>query len=207
MSGSKTISKFGLIVIACFVIVLTIYLRPWRSAVEERPKDQGIHCMIVAEDESPLTSSNSAESARTKPRPRTNRPKPTIEETSELVRTTIVPLLDLPPNQPLTERVACINELIRDAGVESDRLRLMIRSADSALEIRSKSELRVREIPLAIVLKYLCDSTRLRYHIRENGIVELTTSQDPDPSPHTAEPESSSAEEKDDPFAETLPVR
>ena len=148
-------------------------------------------------DESPAVPPGLGETIRTKSRIRTNHPKPTIEETIELTRTTIIPIIDLPPDQPLPERITLINQLIQKTGVEPDRLRLIVRSADPANQWRFKDDMRIRNIPLRAALAYFCDSTKLRYHVRENGIIELTTSQDPETTPSVGEVESSNS----DPFA------
>lgn len=160
---------------------------------------------------------------RTKSRIRTKHPQPSIEETVNLLRTTIIPVLDLPPDQSLPERIARINELIQKTGVEPYQLRLILRSADPASQWKMMSELRVREVPLAHALKYLCDATKLRYIVRENGIVELTTlpdeewiSNQPEPFEKPAKQPSDetdifgndpNAPEETDPFAAPEPTR
>lgn len=188
-----------------FVIALVIaigllgLLRPWRSDSNARSnKSLG---SIARSDEFAVPANESTEPIRTKPRHRWHLEKPTIEETAELLKTTIIPLVDLPADQPVPERISQLNELIRREGVEPSRLRLILRSGDSAGQWKSDYELQVRDIPVIVVLKYVCANTKLRYHIRENGIVELTTTFDPEPSSEYPPGESDSPE-GEDPFAE-----
>lgn len=205
MSAPTTISKRHVIVIALLGIVLVFSLLKWRTVPLGHSKASDSHRKTAMANEPLAASSGPADPTRTKSRFRPNHPKPTIEETTELLHTTIIPVIDLPPDQPLPERIARMNELIQNAGVEPHRLRLLLRSGDPVNQLRCKDEMRIREIPLGIALKYLFSSTKVRCRLRENGIVELTTSQDPDTEEPTAEPESSkdnpTATEEDDPFA------
>ena len=168
-------------------------------------------------------SPDRSDTIRTKSRIRSAHAKPTIEQTTELARTTIIPALDLPPDQTVAERVTEMNKLLQQAGVEPYRLRLIVRHGDTVNQMRFKDELRIREIPLAVALKFLCDSTKLRYHMRENGIVELTSMQEQDflsdsPKQHESKKPSpsgatdafgndSSASGETDPFAVPMPTR
>jgi hypothetical protein len=164
-----------LVLIMSLAIGLLLASWHWHSAASRESLESDLNRRSPATNTSSETYPGTAEIARTKSRIRPNHPQPTIEKTTQLIRTTIIPLLDFPTDQPLPERIARVNELIQKAGVESRRLRVILRSADPAIQWRSKGELRIREVPLGIALKYLCDSTKLRYHIRENGIVELTS--------------------------------
>lgn len=159
-------------------------------------------------DEFANPENESTESTRTKPRNRPLLEKPSIEETTELLKTTIIPLVDLPADQPVPERISQINNLIHAVGVDPSRLRLILRSGDPAARWKSDYELRIRDCPVNVLLKYVCGNTKLRYHVRENGVVELTTTFDPEPNSdsHHGEPESSvdatHRSDGDDPFAE-----
>ena len=155
-------------------MVLVFSLFRWRTASPGHLKDQDSHRETVMADELQGVSSGPADPVRTKPRFRANHPKPTIEETIELLRTTIIPVIDLPADQPLPERITRINELIQKAGVEPYQLRLILRSGDAANQWRY-GEMRIREVPLVVALRYLVDATKLGFHVRENGIVELTS--------------------------------
>ena len=212
-----------LILIMSLAIGLLLATRHWHSAAFKASLESDLNRRSPATNTSSETYPGTAEIARTKSRIRPNHPRPTIEETTSLVRTTIIPLIDLPPDQPLPERIARVNELIQKAGVESNRLRVILRSADPAIQWRFKGELRIREVPLGIALKYLCDSTKLRYHIRENGIVEMTSIQEQDflsdlpNSPEIKKPSPSgetdafgndpNASGETDPFAVPMPTR
>ena len=136
--------------------------------------------------------------ARTKSKIRTVHHKPTIEETTELLRDTVLPLVHLPADQPLVERVARINQLIQANGVKPHDLRVILDKSDPAANWRSEYELGVRNVPVAVVIKYLCGSTKLMAHVRENGIVELTT-RDDDLIIHA---QSKEAYDPTDPFSE-----
>jgi hypothetical protein len=205
MSAPTTISKHHVIAVACLVIVLVFLFPQLRRLSPGYWEDQDAHRETVVTNKSSVDSPGPADPIRTKPRFRSNHPKPTLEETTGLLRTTIIPVLEIPPDQPLQERIAHINELIQKAGVEPYQLRLILDKADPANQWRM-GEMRVRNVPLAVALKYLCDVTKLRYYVRENGIVELTTSEDPDTKPPDAKPEFSNGDPKNlregDPFAE-----
>lgn len=170
-----TISKRHVIAVALLGILLILSLRPWQAISGGNSNARDARRGPTTANESSVGSHDLVEPTRTKSRIRTNHPQPTIEETIALLRTTIIPVLDLPADQPLPERIAGINELITKAGVEPCRLRLILRSADPASQWRIRHEFRTQQIPLRIALKYLCDSSMLRYHVRENGIIELTT--------------------------------
>jgi hypothetical protein len=142
--------------------------------------------------------------ARTRSQIRTIHPRPTIEETTALLRNTTIPVMDLPPDQPLEERVAQINLLIQKAGVESQRLRLVLSRSDPASQWRMKNELKIKNSPMALCLKHLCGRSKLRYQVRENGIVELATIPPPESIPPPSVENDSSPSEEDDPFAETV---
>ncbi len=188
MSPPMSISKRYVTAVAFLGIVLILTFRPWQSKSPGNPKShEALHGTAIT-DEAPPISPGLGESTRTKSRIRTNHSKVTIEETTGLLRTTIIPTIDLPPDQLLSERIARINELIQKAGMEPYRLRLIIRSGDPALQWRCRGELGMREVPVAVAVKYIIDSTKLRYYIRENGIVELTTMRDQDLLPDVPDP-------------------
>lgn len=174
-------------------------LRPWSSKSPGQSNKSIRDTVGTDEFASPANESN--EPTRTKLRHRPLLEKPTIEETTELLKTTIISLVDLPADQSLPERISNLNELIRREGVDPSRLRLILSSGDSAGQWRFKDELRIREVSVREVLKYLCGNTMLRCHVRENGIIELTTTVDPEPSSES-QPGEFDASEGHDPFAE-----
>lgn len=204
--------KRYVIAAACLGIVLFLSLQQWQATSPGRSKESDAHHGLIIHNESSNVSPGFGEPIRTKSRIRINHPKPSIEETENLIRATIIPVLVLPPDQPLPERIARINELIQKAGVEPYRLRLILRSADPANQWRMRDEVRVREIPLGHVLRYLCDSTKLRFRVRENGIVELSTVPDPEATPPPPSGEidifekDPNAPEEPDPFADPAPA-
>lgn len=167
-----------IIVVAACVIALTGLLRhPQKpDAVSQGPTEG--NPATGPTNGSATASTDNLVPARTKSKIRTVHHKPTIEETTELLRGTILPLVDLPADQPLIERVARINQWIQDSGVKPHDLRVILDKSDPAANWRSEYELGVRNVPLAAVIKYLCGSTKLMAHVRENGIVELTTRDD-----------------------------
>jgi hypothetical protein len=111
---------------------------------------------------------DSSKPLRTKSRIRDSRTKPTVEQTADLFRETILSLVDL-PKQTFAARVVELNRLIKESGVSPENLRISIEDGDSALERPLARclypELRIRNIPLADVLKYTADSTALRYEV------------------------------------------
>lgn len=152
---------------------------------------------------------------RTKSKIRIHHPKPTIEETVELLQNTIIPKVDF-QDQSLSEVTAALNTFINDAGIPPHKLKVVINNPELFAQWRIR-EFRIREAPLAVILKYVCDSTILRYRI-EPGIIrfilateELPQIENPNASPDSfeflpgqmdpfAEPNSSTQEA--DPFAE-----
>jgi hypothetical protein len=144
---------------------------------------------------------NSSEPARTKSRIRIDPNKPTIDETTELLRNTIVPVVDL-PEQSLTDRVVMLNRLIKECGVPPDQLTISITEDDAAAERPIANivfpELRVREIPLVAVLQYTADSTRLRFEVSAGNVECFSAS-----SIHrnTRQDRSDEASDSADPFA------
>ena len=163
-----------IIVVAACVIALTGLLRhPQKPEAVSQAPTEGKPATGPTSG-SAIALTDNLVPARTKSKIRTVHHKPTIEETAELLRGTILPVVDLPADQPLIERVARINQWIQANGVKPHELRLVLDKSDPAANLRSEYELGVRNVPLAVVLKYLCDSTILRYNVRENGIVELT---------------------------------
>lgn len=99
--------------------------------------------------------------SRTKSKIRNHQPKPTVEQTEELLRSTIIPLAEL-PEQSLSDTVAAINRLIAEAGVQPHALRLAC----------APSRIRVRNVPVAAVLQIVIDHRAVRYRVRE-GTVEF----------------------------------
>src|SRR6478735_176039 len=99
MPARTTISKRHAIAIACLGTVLIFSLRQWQATSPGNPKDQGVRHGTVLANELSAASTGQVGPIRTKSRIRSNHPQPTIEQTTELVQTTIIPVLILPPDQ------------------------------------------------------------------------------------------------------------
>jgi len=141
---------------------------------------------------------------RTKSKERIVHRKPTLAETTDLLRNTIIPRVEI-EDQSVGETANTLRLLIQEAGIHPHELRIICDMAapSSAMRIR---ELRIRNIPLAVLLKYICDSTKLRYHLTP-GVIEFKSiserferaeSDEPDPfeEPETPKP----LLDPDDPF-------
>jgi len=111
------------------------------------------------------------ENFRTKSKTREVHRKPTIEETTELVRSTIIPVIEF-EDHTVAEGIELLNQLIREQGIEPHRLRVVVPATDPVRDLRMIN-LEARDIPLAHILKYMCGRTKLRYRVVENGLVEV----------------------------------
>lgn len=108
---------------------------------------------------------------RTRSKNREVHPKPTIEETTDLVRSTIIPSIEF-EDHTVAEGIEILNQLIREQGIEPHRLRVVVPPTDPVRDLRIIN-LEARDIPLAHILKYMCGRTKLRYRVVENGTVEV----------------------------------
>lgn len=154
--------------------------------------------------ESAVRLGDLAEPSRTKSKNRIYHPKPTIEETTGLLRNTIIPRVDI-EDRTILEVAAAINGFIQDAGIPPHNLRVIVNKSDDLMKWRIKEE-RIRNVPLSELLKYVCDSTRLRYRI-EPGIIRFFDAAD-DSLPEIPKIEESSSPSEilpalDDPFGES----
>jgi hypothetical protein len=131
-------------------------------------------------------------------------PTPTLEETVELLRNTVIPLVDLPPDQSVDETVNALNELLQKNGIPPHQLKITYDKSHPSLGmLRFRDPLAVRNIPVGVALKYICGRTIVRYQVRR-GVVELIThdtafaeSLSPTPVERSDDPV-----DPDDPFAE-----
>ncbi len=114
---------------------------------------------------------NSSEPRLTKSKIRTHHPKPTLGETTELLGSTIFPLVDL-PEQSLAERVVAINQLIERSGVPPTRLRVSCDTFNPVGKVRI-GKLKEKNLSAASLLRLTTDSGDLRSIVR-NGKVEIT---------------------------------
>lgn len=104
---------------------------------------------------------------------------PTLEETIESLRNTVVPMVDLPPDRSLTETADAINKLLQEAGIPPHQLKVTYdKSSPRIGNLRYKAELRLRNVPVAVILKYVCDSTILRYAVRPGVVIFYTQTDD-----------------------------
>lgn len=98
------------------------------------------------------------------------------------------------------EVAAAITIFIKDAQIPPHQLRVIVNKSDDLVKWRIR-ELRIRNIPLDVLFKYICDSTRLRYRV-EPGIIRFFDAATP---PEILEIKESSAPgeilpDPDDPF-------
>ncbi len=187
------------LVIALVIVAgLLGLLRPWKSDSQERSNE--ISGNLARAGDSANLENEFTKRIRTKSHNRPLLEKPSIEETTELFKTTMIPVVDLPADQSVPERISNINHLIRQAGVDPARLRFILRAGDPAHQWRFEDELHFRNVTTNVVLNYVCGRTKLRCHVRENGVVELTTTFDPEPIPDSQQREIETSET--DPFAE-----
>ncbi len=155
--------------------------------------------------ESAIQSADLTEPSRTKSKNRIEHPKPTIEETTELLRNTIIPRVDI-QDQTILEVASAVTGFIQEAGIPTHKLRVIVNKSDDLVKWRIK-EVRIRNVPIAVLLNYVCDSTRLRYRI-EPGIILFTEQPSNSPSSDILENEESSPpielpSAPDDPFGGT----
>jgi hypothetical protein len=149
----------------------------------------------------PATDSNasprdSSIPLRTKSRNRVIHRTPMMDETMDLLNSTIIPLLKL-EDQNVGEMANQIRLHIQDAGIEPHELRIIC--AMPAPNLKNKvRDLGIRNIPLNSALKIICDSTKLRHHVCP-GVVEFYFYPD---FPHSIEPERSNLQEKPYPTEE-----
>lgn len=194
---------------AAVLFFLTILLFSWLPGSSD---SEGRHSSKVMGSAASTQQSGSSEfgsggNIRTKSKIRDSRHKPTIEETTQLLGATILPRLVV-ADATLEETVLELNRLIRETGVSSEELTIVIESDDasrdrpiSGLRIR---ELVIRDIPVAVAIKWILDSTVLRCRTVE-GRVEFWHGAYLPRSPEDQEPHSKSNpsdHSSSDPFAE-----
>lgn len=108
---------------------------------------------------------------RTKSKERVIHRKPTLEETNDLLRNTIIPRVDF-EDLSVGESAKRLRLLIHEAGIEPHELTVICSPSISTTSFKIK-ELKLRNVPLGIALKYICDSTILRYRVTP-GVVEFS---------------------------------
>ena len=116
--------------------------------------------------ESAGLGTDSSGPARTKSKTRI----PTVEQTEELLRSTIIPLAEL-PEQSLSDTVAAINRLIVEAGVQPNTLQLACDPSNPIAKMKM-GRIRMRNVPVAAVLQIVIDHRAVRYRVGE-GTVEF----------------------------------
>jgi hypothetical protein len=172
-------------------LLVSLLLEPSNSGAHQANKQRQ---SPNAGTESATQETAPGSASRTKSKIRIQHPKPTLEETVELLKSTIVPKVDI-LDQPLSEVTAKINTLIKDAGIPSHKLKVVINSPELFAQLRIK-ELRIRNIPLSILLKYICDNTKIRYRVEPGIVIILSATEIPPDSPKIENPDASN-----DPFA------
>lgn len=109
----------------------------------------------------------------TKHRIRPDHPKQSIEGTEELLRTTIIPVVDFPAGQSFSECLKQLNRLIQEAGIDPHQLRISLRRNDPFHQFSWEEELRLRNHTVAEVLLTLIGRTVMRWQVGENGLVQI----------------------------------
>ena len=96
---------------------------------------------------------------------------------------------------------AAITTFIKNAGIQPHQLRVIVNKSNDLLRWRIR-ELRIRNIPLAVLLKTICDSTRLHCRV-EPGIIWFFDVATPPEFPAVEESNAHSEvlPDPDDPFA------
>ena len=147
---------------------------------------------IVSQASTAFTSdpaANSPESLPFKSKIRLNHRRPTKEETVELLRNTMIPTAsfeDISIKEVLDE----LNRLTSEAGIPPEQLKF-VRGAphvfpDDYLELKVR-ELKVTNIPLADLLKYLVGRSKIVYVV-DRGVVEFRDIHAPPDHPETVPP-------------------
>ncbi len=162
------------------------------------------------ENSSPNSTSLAQDSSfpsRTKSKDRIVHRKPTLAETENLLRNTIIPRVDI-EDLSVGEAANTIRLLIQDAGIEPHELQIVCDMTAPISEMRIR-ELRIRNIPLAVLLRYICDSTKLRYYVSPGAIEFGSMTDDPfegvgfdGPDPFEEPEPVKPILDPDDPFAE-----
>lgn len=116
--------------------------------------------------ESAGQGTDSSKPSRTKSKTRI----PTVEQTEELLRSTIIPLAEL-PEQSLSDTLAAINRLIEEAGVPPNTLQLACDPSNPIAKIKM-GRIRMRNVPVAAVLQIVMGNRAVRYRVGE-GMVEF----------------------------------
>lgn len=172
-------------ILVALIAALLVSLKP-------EPPNSGVH-QANEQRQSPHASTEfttpettTGNVSRTKSKNRIQHPKPTYEETMILLGSTIIPKVDF-QDQSLSEVTAALNTFIKDAGISPHKLKVVINNPKLFAQWKIR-ELRVREIPLAILLKFICDSTTLRYRV-EPGIIRcFHSTENIDDLPHFEKP-------------------
>lgn len=167
--------RYHVLAIILLVIALTVFYRRVNSSDNESSEqaESGMVPRLFAVSSDHLNHSDGR--VITKGKNRGKQRKPTQEETVALVIGTVLPRVDL-PEQTLADRVKELNRLLRDCGIESGQLSVVVDEEgplpDSPLPGLFCHELRVRNLPFDQLLKYMADNTKLRYGV-DGGRVEL----------------------------------
>ena len=186
------------LILATTLVVAGLYLTlRSQTSIFSEPQANGRNQTAHSTTESTVQF---AEPPRTKLKNRIHHPKPTIKETEELLKVTIIPRVDI-QDQTILEVAAVVTTFIKDAGIPPHQLRVIVNKSDDLVKWRIR-ELRIRNIPLAVLFKYICDSTRLRYRV-EPGIIRFFDAAAPPEFPVLEESITPSdiLPDPDDPFA------
>lgn len=119
----------------------------------------------------------SASAEKTKSRIRPQLPEiaaPTTEETNALLKETIIPEVEF-ADITIHEVVEQLNQL--DVGKTGSRSPLRF-SADTGSSGKSIAELRLRSIPLSVVMNYVCEATASRYKVTGGNVTFTPVSGD-----------------------------
>lgn len=115
------------------------------------------------ERRSSKTSSESRDSiqgeSRSRSRPRRNSQGVTVERTTALLRNSIAERVDL-PEQTVGERIAAFQRILLETGLDATEIQVEFDDQDPIFNT-NVGVLRMRNIPLDLVLRYLFDSAKV----------------------------------------------
>ena len=161
-------------VAACLLLLSLALYDPLRRIAEGKTTNAQERANLGVRDVAiPSSASGTPLPLRSKDRPDSLRA--TVEETESLLKTTIIPEVDW-ENMTLRETISRLNILLKEAGIPAHQLRFAYDTSGpfpkDTLDLMSVQELKMRNIPLGMLLKYTVGSTKLRYRV-STGKVEF----------------------------------
>lgn len=194
-----------LLVLAGLILVLRFRLGGVDPAKDNAAAGTGERVVLIEAGESTEADSTST-NAKSRLRPAT--PSITRADTIELLKATVIHHFEL-KDESLADVVSAINQAIREARVPEGQLRVSLDArGDKAFEKLRIRELKLQNVPLSDLFKYLCGNTKLRYQV-DAGTVSLGSaltfdqiSPEDDEAPPSLPELDPTSQTDDDPFAE-----